>query len=206
MPPSGTPDAWTRMIARAAAHEIRNVEHALGQVLALAEASGALGADYVAVAGDGLGRLRRLADDLRALAGSGDAAAAPARIDLACADALAEVEPGPDQRVAVDGPLSAEARVRGTAAALRIAVRVLLRHALAASPATAVVRLRVGVAADAVVVTVDAPEAPAPQQGHDALGFALAGAIAREIGGELRVDALAASGGARFALHLARAP
>lgn len=213
---------WTRLIAGAAAHDINNLTQSLFNLLALTEGAGASPenrARYLSLARDGLKDLRRLSGALRALAHSQHDADAH-RMDLVCADVATEADAQAGRSVVVDA-IPAGAQVRGTAEALRLAVQAPVRYGLAASPPGAVVRVAAALESDAVIVTVDAPQAATAlvstepmsldallsgpeQELRGDFGLVLSGAIARQYGGELRV-ARGALGGLAFKIQFGRA-
>ena len=113
----------------------------------------------VFVEGD-VDRLRKLGVRLRALAAAGDVHSS-ARLDDACAAALAEVDPTGGQVRRADSP-PVDARVRGTAAAVKAAIASLLEHARAASATGAAIELAVRSASGgAVIVEIAAPDVSA---------------------------------------------
>jgi hypothetical protein len=201
---------WTRLVAGTVAHDVNNLAQGLLNLLVLAEdpsATRELVAQYVELARGGLSELKRLGADLRALA---DARAdePPQRLDLACSDALIEVE-APAGRRLEPGALAPDLLVRGSSAGLRLGVSALLQHALAASAPGTAVRLSAGPDGDGVAVLVDAPGAPAlravggapvssllagPERELSGGRLVLAGALAAQLGGELSVRSGAASG------------
>src|SRR5215471_6972013 len=207
---------WTRLIAGVTAHEINNLAHGLLGLLALAEnpdnMPGVL-PRYAAQAEERLRALQALARDLGVLARCGHAALPGGHaLDLACSDALTEIDVTEGKSVEVVD-LPAGVNVGGSPDALRTAIRALLGYCLAASPPGARVRLAARLDPDIVVVTLDAPQAlplavteaaplaearAAPELRAD-FGVVLAGALATELGGELRVGP-GAGGGIRFAL------
>ena len=139
-------------------------------------------------------RLRKLGLRLRALAAPGDIQAS-ARLDDACAGALAEVDPAGRQVRRVD-TAPVDTRVRGTAAAVTAAITSLLEHALTASPTGAPIELAVR---GAQVVEIAARQAPATgaidrarletlldtdlRDRRGDLSLVLAGAVADALGG-----------------------
>jgi hypothetical protein len=155
---SATPTAgWPGLLVAALAHDISNLAHGLSSAQRLTQAGA--GEDFDAaewagfVEGD-VDRLRKLGLRLRALAAPGEVDAS-ARLDDACAGALAEVDPaGRQVRRADSTPV--DARVRGTAAAVTAAIASLLEHALTASPTGAPIELAVR---GAHVVEIAAPRA-----------------------------------------------
>jgi hypothetical protein len=198
---------WTHLLAGAAAHDVNNIAHSLSSLLALASdpnVSKAALDEYRAMAYEALAALRRLGAEMHALgsAAPGPIAAAPQSVRLACEDALAETEPRNGQRV-IAGPLPGEALVRGSAAALRVLVKALLRQALAASPAGAVVRLDGSSNDGTTSLLVVAPRAPPPgiderlslgawldgagRSYRGSFHLVLAGALAAELGAELDI-------------------
>jgi hypothetical protein len=211
---------WTRLIAGAAAHDINNLTQSLFNLLALAgspSASGESLARYDQLAREGLKQLERLSADLRALAHSTDEVR-PYRMDLVCADVLAELEPPPDRTLAA-APMATEALVLGAGAALRLAIRAPVHYGLAASRPGSAVGLGVSLDGARVVVTIDAPDAstaltdPLPFEAiltgpgrelRGDFGLVLSGAIAREYGGELRAGR-GAVGGLAFKINFPRA-
>jgi hypothetical protein len=161
---SATPTTdWTELLAAALAHDINNLALSLSSAQRLIRAGA--GADLEAaewaafVEGD-VARLRKLGVRLRALSVAHQLQS-PARLDEACAAALAEVDPGGGQLRRVGSP-SGEPTVRGPAAAVRAAIASLLEHARDASPTGAPVDLAVGAAtAGSIVVEIAAPRASA---------------------------------------------
>jgi hypothetical protein len=194
---------WTRLVAGTVAHDVNNLAQGLLNLLTLSEDPGAtreLIAQYVELARGGLGELKRLGADLRALA---DARVdePPQRLELACSDALVEVEPPVGRRL-VAGPLAPDLLVRGSSAGLRLGVSALLQHALAASTPGSAVNLSASRDGAGAAVLVDAPGAPAlrvagvapvsallagPQREISGGRLVLAGALADQLGGELSV-------------------
>lgn len=211
---------WTRVIAGAAAHDLNNLAQSLFNLLALASnpdvAPQAL-QRYGTLAREGLRELQRLSADLRALATSAEDPL-PQRLDVVCADVLAEIEPPPGRSVPA-APVTSGAIVRGTRAALRLAVQAPLRYALAASPPGSAVELRARLEPDRVILEVVAPGATTSVAGparaieqalagddrefRNNLGLALSGAIALEYGGGLEVGP-GAVGGLTFKLQFGR--
>jgi len=198
---------WTRLLAAAVAHDINNLAHGL-LVAPVAEAC--------------LEQMRKLGARLRALAAAADTEAS-ARLDDACADALAEVDPIRDQ-VLRAMPIPADLRVRAPAAALRTAIACLLEHAAAASPSASAIGLAVRqaqVPSPEVVVEISSREASGLGELHmerldvllgttlrdlrGDLSLVLAGAIADALGGAVHV-ASSAKDGLLLALRLVAAP
>lgn len=139
---ASTPAAgWTRLLAAAVAHEINNLAHGFsGAPVLLGVGTADAGASASLVEG-GLAQMRKLGERLRALARAGETDAWE-RLDDACADASAEVDPVRGQVLRAE-PIPGGLRVRGTAAALRTAIGSLLEHAAAASPTAGTIRLAV---------------------------------------------------------------
>jgi hypothetical protein len=212
---------WTRLIAGATAHDINNLAQSLFNLLALAGnpnvPSDAL-VRYGQLAREGLKDLQRVSADLRALAHCQRDTRAQ-RIDLVCADVLAETEVPADRTITV-GAMTPKALVRGNGAALRIAIQAPLRYCLAAGPPGSEVHLAVGVARKRVVVEVEARGAttalgvdpkplgtiltgPEPELKGD-FGLVLSGAVAREYGGDLLVSQ-GSVGGLAFKIQFGRA-
>jgi signal transduction histidine kinase len=222
---ASTRDAvWTGLLAGAVAHDINNFVQGVSSARALAGTPGAIVADAAeteAIIEDELEELRKMGGRLRALASAGSTGACT-RLADACADAFAEVDRSPEQLRAESIP--ADLWVVGTAAALTTAIASLLEHAMAASPASAPVRvaIRRSQAGSPVIVEIGAPEAGAlgalgkarlasvlasalPELRGDAR-LILAGAIADALGGAVYI-ASDAEAGLVLALHLvARAP
>lgn len=208
---------WTGLLAAAVAHDINNLVQTLANARALTAAPVAATADAPALfIEDSLQELRKLGLRLRTVAPAGEAGAA-ACVEDACADALAEVDPA-GGRVLRGAAFAADARVRGTDAAVRTAIVSLLEHALAASPAAAPIQLTVRqTAGGPVIVEIAAPEVwglgPIDEDRLDTLlattlrdlrgdvSLALAGAIADAIGGTVHV-ASSTERGLVLALHL----
>jgi hypothetical protein len=161
---STTPTAgWTELLAAALAHDIGNLAHGLSSAQRMTRPGA--GQDFEAgewaafVEGD-VDRLRKLGVRLRALAAAGDVHSS-ARLDDACAGAVAEVDPAGGQVRRLDSA-AVDRRVRGTAAAVRAAIASLLEHARAASPTGAPLELAVRDApGGSVIVEIAAPGASA---------------------------------------------
>jgi hypothetical protein len=201
---------WTRLVAGTTAHDVNNLAQGLLNLMVLAEDPGATRetiAHYAELARTGLGDLRRLGVELRVLADAHVGEGAQ-RLDLACADALVEVEAPAGRRVE-RGELRSDVVVRASAAGLRLAVAAMLQHALAASAPGSAVRLELASERAGGVVLVDASGAPALRAGHEAPvstllagpdrelsggRLVLAGALAAQYGGDLSVRPGAASG------------
>jgi signal transduction histidine kinase len=192
---------WTELLAAALAHDINNLALSLSSAQRLTR-PGAGGdfnaAEWAAFVEGDVDRLRKLGARLRALAAVGDIHSS-ARLDDACAAALAEVDPGGGQVRRADSP-PVDSRVRGTAAALRAAIASLLEHARAASPTGAPIELAVRDASGgSVIVEIAAPGAStirvtdrerldtlldtALRDRRGDLSLVLAGAIADSFGG-----------------------
>jgi hypothetical protein len=184
---------WTGLLAGAVAHDINNFVQGVSSARSLARAFGAAPGTTIAdaaeteaiIEGD-LDQLRKMGSWLRALAGAGGSQAAT-RLADACADACVEVERTPEQLRAESIP--PELCVVGTATALTTAIASLLEHALAASPATAPVRLTVDGTGHSpgtpVIVKISAPAfGELGPIGEARLDVALAGSLP-----ELRGDA-----------------
>jgi hypothetical protein len=184
---------WTGLLAGAVAHDINNFVQGVSSARSLARAIGAApgttiadAAETEAIIEDDLDQLRKMGSRLRALAGASGSQAST-RLADACADAFAEVDRTPEQLRAESIP--PELCVVGTAAALTTAIASLLEHALAASPASALVRLTVEGTGHApgspVIVEISAPQfGELGQIGRARLDAALAGSLP-----ELRGDA-----------------
>jgi hypothetical protein len=162
-PMTATPPAgWTELLAAALAHDINNLALSLSSAQRLIRAGA--GADFEAaewaafVEGD-VARLRTLGVRLRALSAAHQLQST-ARLDEACAAALAEIDPGGSQLRRVGSP-PVDAHVRGPAVAVRAAIASLLEHARDASPAGAPIDVTVTAAAGAVIVAIAAPRASA---------------------------------------------
>jgi len=211
---------WTRVIAGAAAHDLNNLAQSLFNLLALAS-----GPDvppqslqrYGMLARQGLRDLQRLSADLRTLATSTEDPL-PHRLDLVCADVLAEIDP-PQGRSIPAAPVAPGAIVRGTRPALGLAIQAPLRYALAVSPPGTAVELHARLEPTRAILEIVAPRATTSVAGppraieqilagrdrefRNNLGLALSGAIAREYGGGLEVGP-GPVGGLCFALTFAR--
>lgn len=149
MSPSTPAASWTGLLAAATAHDINNLTHSLS----IADV-----AEWAACVEECVEPLRKLGVRLRTLAAACETEGS-ARLDDACTDAIAEVDPD-GARVLRAAVLAGGSRVRGTDAAVRTAIASLLEHALAASPSGATIQLAVGDAtAGAVAVELAAPEA-----------------------------------------------
>ena len=154
---------WTELLGGALAHDINNLALALSSAQRLTR-PGAAGdfdaAEWAAFVEGDVDRLRKLGVRLRALAAAGDVHSS-ARLDDACAAALAEVDPAGGQ-VRRAGSAPVDARVRGTAAAVGAAIASLLEHARAAGPTGAPIALAVKDASGgSVIVEIAAPGAAA---------------------------------------------
>jgi signal transduction histidine kinase len=211
---------WTRVIAGAAAHDINNLAQSLFNLLALAGSPDVPEQSlqrYGILARDGLRELQRLSADLRTLAVSAEDPL-PQRLDLVCADLLAETEPPPGRSIRAPS-ITPGAVVRGTRAALRLAIQAPLRYALAASPPGSDVELHARLEPTRVILEVVAPRAATSVTGppraieralagddrefRNNLGLALSGAIALEYGGGLEVGP-GPVGGLSFQLQFGR--
>jgi hypothetical protein len=214
---------WTRLVAGAAAHDINNLTQGLSNLLAIASKPGVTPETlaHCRLMGEArLEELRHLSARLHALARS-QHQTRPQPIDLICADALAEADVPAGRTLEAD-VLPAGGMVRGTADGIRTALAGLLRYALAASAKGTAVRLGLALGQADVVVTIDAPGAPAPAAppehraglaavfgtpfGDDVrgdLGMVLAGAIVAGSEGALLAGA-GPVGGLRFAIHFPR--
>jgi hypothetical protein len=195
------PAGWTELLAAALAHDIGNLAHALSAAQRMARPGAAEdfdAAEWAAFVEGDVDRLRKLGVRLRALAAAGDVHSS-VRLDEACAAALAEVDPAGARVRRVDAP-PVDARVRGTAAAVRAAIASLLEHARAASPTGAAIELAVRSASGgSIIVEIAAPDASAPAVIDRALletlldaalrdrrgdfSLVLAGAVAEALGG-----------------------
>jgi hypothetical protein len=216
----------TRLLAGAAAHDVANLAQSLVHALAIASRPGVDPASYADLAQEIAADLQRLSVRLEALAHSQNDAR-PLRLDLVCADALAEAAPQRDGAAgaALTSAVPPELRVRGTPAALSLTLGALLRYAVAATPnggVTVALTVSAPPSLPSVVLTVDAPSASGPPDvepipleqlagGTASLGVRsdidviLAALVARSYGGELRVGGVAGEGrGLRFALELPR--
>jgi hypothetical protein len=217
---------WTKLLAGAVAHDINNLAHGLLSAPALLGAGTHDASESAALVEGSLAQMRKLGARLRALAVAGEADVW-VRIDDACADACAEVDPVRGQALRCE-PIAADLRVRGMAAAVRTAIASLLEHAFTASPAAATIRLSIrggdasrASAGSAVVVEIAAPEATglgeigaAPLEAlldtalRDLRGdvsLVIAGAIADALGGAVTL-ASSSQSGLVLALHLAAGP
>jgi hypothetical protein len=197
---SATPTAgWTELLAAALAHDIGNLAHSLSSAQGLTRAVAGESfdvAEWAAFVEGDVDRLRKLTVRLRALAVAGELRAS-ARLDEACAAALAEVDPD-GSRVRWVGQPPAASYVRGTGAAVRAAIVSLLEHALAASPTDASIELAVRDApGGSVIAEIAAPAASAViararletlldtalRDRRGDLSLVLAGAVADALGG-----------------------
>ncbi len=153
---------WTELLAAALAHDINNLALSLSSAQRLIRPG--VGeefdvAEWAAFVEGDVDRLRKLGVRLRAL-GAAEVHSS-ARLADVCADALVEVDPAGGQVRRAD-PSPVDARVRGTAGAVRAAIASLLEHARAASPAGAPIELAVGGASGgSVIVEIAAPGAAA---------------------------------------------
>lgn len=199
-----------RLVAGTAAHEVNNLAQGLLNLLALASeptvTRDAL-ARYASLARDGLAELRRLGADLRALADS-QTDPRSERLDLVCEDVLDQGRPSAG-RIVERGEWRSDVFVRGSSAALRLAISSLLEHALAASPPSSAIRIAVSSQAGGGAVVVDASGAQRPATAETPVADLLAGpahelssaprlvfagAVAAEYGGKLTVRPGAVSG------------
>jgi len=211
---------WTRLVAGAAAHDINNLAQGLYNLLSLGSSPGASEETltrYVSLAREGIKQLQELGRDLRTLADN-DASQAPQRLDLLCAEALAELAPTLGRSVAVARPPEPVV-VLGRGPALRMTIQAVVRYALSSSVADSQVLVRIAPDGAGVVVIVDAPTATPPRtqaektlkdlmDGDDQAlasdaGLVLAGAALWTCGGEVRA-APGPEGGIRFKLCLRR--
>jgi hypothetical protein len=200
MSPSTPAASWTGLLAAATAHDINNLTHSL---------SIATVAEWAACVEECVEPLRKLGVRLRTLAAACETEGL-ARLDDACADAIAEVDPD-GARVLRAAVLAGGSRVRGTDAAVRTAIASLLEHVLAASPSGTTIQLAVRDApAGAVAVELAAPEATGlgaiAVERLDTLldttlrdlrgdfSLVLAGALAEAVGGAVTVASSPESG------------
>jgi len=153
---------WTELLAAALAHDIGNVAHGLStaqRMTRLGAGEDFEAAEWAAFVEGDVDRLRKLGVRLRALAAAGEVHSS-ARLEDACAAALAEVDPAGGQVRRADSPPPVDARVRGTAAAVSAAITSLLEHAREASPNGAPIELAVRDASGgSVIVQIAAPRA-----------------------------------------------
>jgi signal transduction histidine kinase len=210
---------WTRIVAGAAAHEINNLAAGLVNLLAMASRSNGSPESlsrYAALARQQVQGLERLGGDLRALARC-EIEVRPQRIDLACEDALVELDVPLDRSVDLDASLTGRV-TRASADSLRVAVRATLAHLVLACAPGGVVRVSAAShAGDQIIVAFETDDAAAPlAQVTSAeaalarpgaplradLGLVLAGAIAQAMGGELQIGPGQTGGGLRLALRL----
>jgi len=213
---------WTRLVAGAAAHDINNLAQGLYNLLSLGSSPGAPPETltrYVSLAREGIKQLQELGRDLRTLADN-DPGQRAERLDVLCADALADLTPTLGRTVTVARPPEPVLAL-GRAAALRMTVQAVVRYALASSAADSQVLVRIAAEGPGVAVVVDAPTAPPPRtQAEESLkdlmdgtdqalasdaGLVLAGAALWMCGGEVRA-APGPEGGIRFKLCLRRPP
>ena len=172
-----TPAAgWTRLLAGAVAHDINNLAYSLSSTPMLTGAGSSDAAESAAFVQGCLEQMQKLGAGLRALASAGDTDAW-ARLDDACADARADVNPARGQ-VFREDPIHAGLRVRGTAAAVRTAIASLLEHAAAASPTASTIRLAVR-QADVLPAGGSRPPLQASSGGSVVLEIASPGASGR---------------------------
>ena len=203
--------SWSALLAGALSHDINNFVQGLSAARLLAGAPGAASADVDEMAATieaDLGQVRKLGRRLRTLASAAEAAAS-ARVDEACEDALAEVDRGGEQRLRAE-PILATLRAVGTPAALRTVIGSLLEHALGASPRITTIRVMVRASGAAVIVEIVAPDALAlgtidrqrldvalsttlPELRGDT-SLVLAGAIADGLGGSVTIGSGAKTG------------
>ena len=217
----------TRLLAGAAAHDLANLAQSLRHALAIARSPGVDLASCADLTQEIAADLQRLSVRLEAIAHSQNDPR-PLRLDQVCADAFTEAAP---ERAGAAGAVLASAvppelLVRGTSAALSLALGGLLRHAMAATPkggASVVLAVSAPPSLASILLTVDAPSASGPPHlapiplellagGRASLAVRsdtdviLAALVARSYGGELRVGGVAAEGrGLRFVLELPRA-
>lgn len=196
---------WTELLGGALAHDINNLALSLSSAQRLIRPDAGEDfktAEWAAFVQGDVDRLRKLGARLRALAAAGDSHSS-ARLDDACAAALAEVDPAGGQvRRAESSPV--DARVRGTPLAVSAAIASLLEHARAASPIGASIELAVrDASAGSVIVEVAAPGASetgvidrarldtlldtALRDRRGDFSLVLAGAVADAIGGAVHV-------------------
>jgi signal transduction histidine kinase len=175
---------WTRLVAGAAAHDINNLAQGLFNLLALASAPTASREAldrYAALARDGIKELRQLGTDLRALAHVGGVSETQ-RLDLVVVDAVTAATAS--ERAIDVAPPAAAAPVRGTGAALRLAIAAVVRYGAAASAPGAAVSVSVVVDGAWAFVVVTAPTAPTPRVAAEAELGVLLGGPEREFGGD----------------------
>jgi hypothetical protein len=157
-----------------------------------------------------------LGRNLRTLADA-DAATEPQRLDLACADAVAGLQPSAGRSLvpaAPTGPLL----VAGGRPALLLAISGIVRYAESASPPGSAIRISVGSDGGEAFVVVDAPAAPMRAPAETTLsslmsgaerrfasdaGLVVAAAAVTMCGGEVRVGP-SDGGGMRFKLSFRR--
>jgi hypothetical protein len=215
---------WTRLVAGAVAHDINNLTQGLFDVIALSTApdtSPEARTRYEELAREGIKELGDLGRTLRTLADA-EPGAEPQRLDLACAEAVASVQPSAGRSllpVAPAGPIL----VTGSRAALILAISGFVRYAVAASAPGASIGIAAGIEGGEAFVVVDAPTAPTRVPAEATLfslmsgaerrfasdaGLVVAGAAIALTGGDVRVGPSggAASGGAglRFRLSFRR--
>ena len=158
-----SPSAWTELLAAALAHDINNLAHGLSSAQKLARAGVGQdldAAEWATFVERDVDRLRKLGVRLRALAAAGEVQSF-ARLDDACAKALAEVDPAGGQVRRADSP-AVDPRVRGTAAAVTAAITSLLEHAIDASATGAPIGIAVrrpDPSDGSVIVEIAAPAA-----------------------------------------------
>jgi len=154
---------WTELLAGALAHDVNNLALSLSSAQRLIRPGAGEhfeAAEWAAFVEGDVERLRKLGGRLRALAAAGDYHSS-ARLDDACAAAVAEVDPAGGQ-VRRAGSAPVDARVRGTPVAVSAAIASLLEHARAASPTGAPIELAVrDASAGTVIVAIAAPMASA---------------------------------------------
>jgi len=214
---------WTELLAGALAHDINNLALSLSSAQRLIRPGAGEDfdvAEWAAFVEGDVDRLRKLGVRLRALAAAGEINAS-ARLDDACAAALAEVDPDGGQVRRADSP-PVDARVRATAAAVAAAIASLLEHARAAGPTGAPIELAVRDASGgSIIVEIAAPEASASvvidrarldtlldtalRDRRGDFSLVLAGAVADALGGAVTF-ASDAKRGLVLELHLVACP
>jgi signal transduction histidine kinase len=176
---------WTRLVAGAAAHEVNNLVQGLFNLLALGTGPGTSREsldEYAGLARDGLKDLRRFGMDLRALADAGPGAK-PERLELAIVEAVSEIEAPRDRSVDV-GPLAPDVFVQGSSAAIRFAIKSVVRYGVAASAPGGGVRVSVSLDEATALVVVVVPTATELHSKVEADLATLLAGEERELGGD----------------------
>jgi hypothetical protein len=210
---------WTRLVAGAVAHDINNLTQGLFDVFALSSAPDTppeARTRYEELAREGIKELQNLGRNLRTLADA-DTATEPQRLDVACADALASLQPSAGRSLVPTAP-AGPVFVAGGRPVLLLAISGFVRYAESASAPGSAIGIAVAAEGGEACVVVDAPGAPMRAPAETTLsslmsgaerrfasdaGLVVAGAAVTMCGGEVRVGP-SGDGGLRFKLCFRR--